>query len=228
MKSDDNSTKLNVSKDDVNNNHINNSSNSSTRKKFIGLIALGGLILTGPFAVFALNSNTVNSSQFTNSNFNINNLDTNLINEPDYDKQIEKLEKEINAKISQANSLIKTMDESSVNIDELNNIISEYVRLETFLEEVQYEKQESDYLKEIFFEEKSEFINLSDEFRNILTANIDAKVDNKKNQDIEMNFNDENFTSETLKMIDSDLAKSYSNGDLTLEEVKEKVKNLMS
>lgn len=178
------------------NNLIKNSSKS--KKKLIGIFALGGLILTGPFASFAVNLDIDDSNfQLNNSiqDFDIKN--NNQSNGLDYDKQIRILEEKIKNKVSEANTLLELINESSVDINELNKIIYDFVKLETFLEEVKIEKQES-----------NNFNNVSFDKENLV--------------------NNTNFTAQTLEMIDKDLAQNYAEGKLTLEEVKERVKDIMS
>lgn len=200
-----------------------------SNKKLIATLTIGGLLLSGPFAALAATS--TDSVDIIKERFEGDKalMTGSLLNQPDYDKQIERLEKAIEKKIEQANLLIAELDTGSVNIIELESIVEEYVKLETFLEEVEAEKEEADYLKEIFFEYKEDATDLTTEFRTILVNNLsddELEILRESLRETQKGHRPK-FNAETLEMIDSDLATQYANGELTEKEVMDAVKEIM-
>ena len=131
-----------------------------SKKKIIGTIVLGGLMLSAPFAVFAFGSN--NNQINNDSRLYIN------LNEEDLFNRLEYMQAALGLQIEHANELITALDsEDNIDVDRLNEIIVEYAELEEVLATINDDALADD-LREAFFEYQFESRDLSREFRDLI------------------------------------------------------------
>lgn len=130
------------------------------KKKIIGTIALGGLMLGAPFAAFAFSGN---SQMNDNGSNQVNLLDEDTLNE-----RLNFMQAALELQIEHANQLIDSLDsEDYVDIDRLNEIVLEYSELEAALSQIDDEALAED-LREAFFESHMDERELSREFRDLI------------------------------------------------------------
>ena len=189
-------------------------------------LTMTGLIFSAPLAAFAFNHNGADTYKhgFGHSD---------LIDNPDYEKQIERLEETIQRKIDQANKILEEVEIDEETEKELKEIIAEYSELETYLETSDLSSAQVEDLKDLYFQYKEETSTLTTEFRTVLRNTLtDEELAALKEKLLSSDrFGNQasppKFTAETLKIIDEDLAQSYANGDLTDAQVAEQVKEIM-
>ncbi|MCA9486926.1 MAG: hypothetical protein KC548_04700 [Nanoarchaeota archaeon] len=196
------------------------------KKKIVLGLTMTGLIFSAPLAAFAFNHNGADTYKhgFGHSD---------LIDNPDYEKQIERLEETIQRKIDQANKILEEVEIDEETEKELKEIIAEYSELETYLETSDLSSAQVEDLKDLYFQYKEETSTLTTEFRTVLRNTLtDEELAALKEKLLSSDrFGNQasppKFTAETLKIIDEDLAQSYANGDLTDAQVAEQVKEIM-
>lgn len=190
-------------------------------------LTMTGLIFSAPLAAFAFNHNSADT--YKQHGFG----HSDLIDNPDYEKQIERLEETIQRKIDQANKILEEVEIDEETEKELKEIIAEYSELETYLETSDLSSAQVEDLKDLYFQYKEETSTLTTEFRTVLRNTLtDEELAALKEKLLSSDrFGNQasppKFTAETLKIIDEDLAQSYANGDLTDAQVAEQVKEIM-
>ncbi len=201
------------------------------KKKLIGTIAIGGLILSAPLAAFAYKGGFDTEDRFNSIN--------EIVADEDH---IEFMKQSIELQIDQANTLIEQLDDTSdEQKEELELIIKEYAELEEFLESVDINEATADELRDAFFEVRETQHDLSHQIRDIIQSSFTIEerialrtelqtqmdalreeygIENLGHMRDEFNRGEPRmmmpFTIDELALIDEEIAQSYEDGSITL------------
>jgi hypothetical protein len=204
------------------------------KKKILSVFALGGLALSAPFVAFAT---TTDYSEDSGKKLPINQLSE--------EEHIEFLQNKLDIQIEHANTLIDALDDDDdVDTDRLKEIVEEFAELEATLAELDVTEETKEDMREFFFEFRDDARGLSAEFKELIQ---DAFTDDEKEEfreefeeDME-ELNEEyglpaierigkepRLTTEQIEIIDSDIAEQLEDGDITMSEAMQEIKEILS
>ncbi|MDA3854741.1 MAG: hypothetical protein PF569_00680 [Candidatus Woesearchaeota archaeon] len=123
------------------------------KKKIIGTIALGGLMLGAPFAAFAFSGNSQMSNQYSDEIVQDRIADHSAMSE---------------LRIEHMNEIINALLEDDSDLDRLKEIVEEFIDLELTASELDLNDVQRQEMRDVFFEFREDSRELGKEFRNLI------------------------------------------------------------
>jgi hypothetical protein len=118
-----------------------------SKKKIFGTLAMGGLILSAPLAVFADSENEINQEEYKK-------IDKTEIYNLTEEEHLELMKEQTQLKIEHLTTIINILENEGIDISEFNSIVDDYIELNTFLNSVNVDETTKEELREAFFELK--------------------------------------------------------------------------
>lgn len=136
------------------------------KKNIFKAIAIGGLVISAPLAIFAYQGNHFND--MNNKAFGFNSEMSELSNED----KLELAKERTQIMTNQITSVIDILDKEGVDTSELDSIIEDYADLTDFLNSIAVDEMTKEELRDAFFEVRPNREKMM-ELRSILRENFD-------------------------------------------------------